>query len=127
MFHKCIKENPDLGILLLRIGLGVVFLVHGYMKLSNMEGTISFFGMLGFPAILAWVVAIVETAGGVAMLLGLYTRYVGWAFAIIMAVAIAQVKWSKGFAGGYEYEAMLLLASLAAAYIAPGKYRVMKK
>jgi putative oxidoreductase len=121
------KENPDLGILLLRIGLAAVFIVHGYLKLSNMEGTISFFGMLGFPAVLAWAVAIIEVVGGVAMLLGVYTRYAGWALAIIMAVAIAQVKWSKGFAGGYEFEAMLLLASLAAAYIAPGKYRVMKK
>lgn len=118
--------HPSLGLLLIRLGLAAVFIWHGWAKLSNMEGTIAFFGMLGFASFFAYLVAIVELVGGILMLFGLWTWAAGIALAIIMAVAVLKVKWAKGFFGGYEYELILLLASLGMALIGPGKYAVMR-
>lgn len=119
-------NNKDLGLLLLRLALAAVFLAHGIQKFTHMEGTIAFFGNLGMPEFLAWLVALAESAAGAAMLLGLWTRWAGYVIAIIMLVAIVKVKWAMGFLGGYELDLTLLLMALAVSVIGPGKYALGK-
>jgi putative oxidoreductase len=121
--------NKNTGLLVIRIGLGVIFLAHGWAKLGNMDATIGFFGSLGFPAFLAWVVALVETLGGLAVLLGLWTRYAATLLAVIMLVVIVQVKGLKSFMGqgSYEFEFMLFMVSLGIAAMGSGKYSIMAK
>ena len=122
-------HNPDAGILLLRIALGVVFIFHGWMKISGMEGAIGFFASLGFPAFLAYFVAWSEVIGGLAFLAGIFVRYVGLILAIIVTVAIFKVRFVNGFSaanGGYEYEFVLLLGSLAMATFGAGAYSLAK-
>lgn len=121
------KNNQDLGLLLLRIALGVVFIVHGWAKWQNMEGTIQFFSSLGLPAMLAYIVAAIELLGGLAILFGLWHRLAGWLLAAVMLGAIITVKGSKGFVGGYELDFVLLLVAAALAMMHPGKYLVIKK
>ena len=120
---NCSKYScKDWGLLVLRLALGGIFLAHGVQKLGNMEMVIGFFGMLGMPAFLAYFVAIVEAVAGLAMIIGLFTRFAGWLLAIIMLVAIFKVKLSKGFfgPGGYEYDVALLAMSLALSCVGPG-------
>lgn len=118
-------HNPDAGMLLLRIAVALVFIQHGWMKLSGMEGTVGFFAMLGFPAFLAYFVAWSEVLGGIALLIGIFSRYVGILFTIIMAVAIVKVHWQNGFSvrdGGYEFALVLMLCSMAIAAFGSGAY-----
>lgn len=118
--------NQNTGLLLLRIGVGVVFLVHGYGKLGNMEGTIGFFAMLGLPALIAWAVALIETIGGIALIAGIYTRVSALALAIIMIGAVSTAKRGKPF-GSFELDFVLFMANFALAAIGPGKYAFKKK
>lgn len=116
-------HSPAFGLFVVRFVAGVIFLNHGIAKLNNMEGTIAFFGMLGFGAFLAWVVALVETVGGVALILGYGAKFFSTLLAIIMIVAIVKVKIAGGLKGS-ELELMLLASALGVLFSGCGKYSV---
>lgn len=128
-FMKSVKipDNPDVGLLLIRFGLAAVFIVHGLLKFGDLDMTAGFFASLGLPAFMAYVVAAVETLGGLAMLLGYKARIAGYLLAVVMAVAIILVKAPVGFVGGYEFDLMLLLASLGIALAGSGRYALEKE
>jgi uncharacterized membrane protein YphA (DoxX/SURF4 family) len=108
-------DKRDIAIGLVRVAVALVFIYHGWAKVSGMEGTLGFFSMLGIPAWLTYIVAYLEFFGGIAMLFGFFVEYIAPIFAIIMLVAIYLVHWSKGFNsmnGGYEFQLVLLLASI---------------
>lgn len=114
----------DWGLLLVRLALAVVFIAHGAQKLQNMDMVVGFMGGMGIPAALAWVAALGELLGGIAMLLGVFTKYAGAVLAFIMAIAIWKVKSKAGFFGGWEFDLVLLLISLAVISTGPGKFSV---
>ncbi len=116
-------QNANLGLLLIRIALAAVFLVHGIMKLSNIDGTVGFFGMLGLAPAFAYAVAIVEVVGGALLLVGFQTLIAGIALAVVMVGAIFLAKMGKGFTG-LEFELVLALASLGLGLTGPGKYAI---
>src|SRR2546427_9837759 len=75
----------DWALLILRVGLGITLIVHGLPKFSG-AGPVAFARYLRvhhFPAPLfsAWILAVVELVGGIAMVAGIQTTYVGWAAA----------------------------------------------
>ncbi|MFM1655220.1 DoxX family protein [Brevibacillus sp. B_LB10_24] len=107
------NRREDIGLLLLRVVLGLVFLVHGWSKFQGgIDKTVGFFAMLGLPGILAYIVAVIELVGGLLMILGLGTRVIGALFALVMLGAIFTAKLSAGFLGGYELDLILLAASI---------------
>lgn len=119
---KC--SHPGLGLLLIRLALGIIFLVHGIAKLRGIDGTTMFFDAAlpvgtSLAVVLAWVVALVETIGGAAMIFGIFTRVTGWLLAIIMVVAIVFVKSKMPFAAA-ELDIMLLASALGIAFAGPG-------
>jgi putative oxidoreductase len=119
---KC--ETPDAGLLSVRLGLAAVFIVHGAMKLADVSATMTMFEGMELPAALGVIVGIVELLGGTAMLLGVYVRYAGYALAAVMAGAILSVKWKMGFAGGWEFDFMLLAAAICVAWTGAGEHSV---
>jgi uncharacterized membrane protein YphA (DoxX/SURF4 family) len=122
MMHKMINpRNTKLGLLVLRLTLGGIFMFHGISKLSNMEQTISFFGTIGFSAFWAWIVALTETLGGFAVIIGIGTRVAASLLAVIMLVVITMVKNGKGFQA-MEIDVILLGFSLGVALIGCGRY-----
>lgn len=110
-FERYRKYAP----LLLRVVLGIVFIGHGWGKLTGISGTAGFFGGVNIPLPLffAWVVAAVEFVGGILVLIGFMTRISSALIAFVMAVAIVQVKLGDGFLGGWEFELSLMAMALA--------------
>jgi len=123
---KAVSRNKDLGILLIRIAIGLVFVVHGWDKVSDLSGVAIAMSSLGIPAVLAYAVAFVELLGGTALIIGVWTHWVGILLAVEIAMAIALVKISFGYLGGYEFELTLLLSSLGITLIGPGAFSVEK-
>lgn len=119
--------NASWGLLLLRAIVGIVFIVHGGQKLfvQGFAGVGGFFAQAGIPlpAVSAVVVTLVEFLGGLAVLLGVLTRWAALLIAIDMAGAILFVHGKNGFflnKGGYEYALTLLVVCLALALSGPG-------
>jgi len=124
-----LKKNQDLGMLLLRLSVGAVFVAHGWAKFASMADTIGFFGQLGMPAVLAYVVATIELLGGLALIIGIYTDIAALLLAVVMAVALVYVKMIKfkaGFVGGYEYDLVLLAANLTIVFVGTGSHTVRR-
>lgn len=112
------KRYYEWSMLLLRITLGIIFLAHGLQKVSGFAGIVKFFGSIGLPAILAYLVTAIETIGGAFLILGLFTRAAAAGIGMVMIGAILSVKMNKGFIGGYEFDVSLL--AMAAALILSG-------
>ncbi|MGM0900383.1 MAG: DoxX family protein [Bacillota bacterium] len=103
------KNKQDIGALILRVVLGVIFIGHGAGKFQDGIGNIAgWFDSIGVPGFLAYIVAIIELVGGIAMLLGLATRIVGGLFVIVLLGAMVTVQLATGFIGGYAYDLALL-------------------
>jgi len=111
--------SPGCGALPLRLVLGLVFAVHGAQKLFGfgLEGTAGFLGSLGvpLPTIAAAGLIAVELLGGVALLLGAWTRIVAALLTADMVVAILTVHLRGGFfvPDGVEFVLTLLGGCLA--------------
>ncbi|MBS3182312.1 MULTISPECIES: DoxX family protein [Leucobacter] len=115
------------GLLIIRLALGAVFLMHGAQKLFEftIPGTVESFGAMGapLPEITAPLVAVLEFAGGILLILGLLTRLVALLLAIDMVVALVLVHAAAGFwvaEGGYEFVAVLGAAALGIALTGAG-------
>ncbi|MFJ5623025.1 DoxX family protein [Peribacillus loiseleuriae] len=112
----------EVGAVILRIILGLIFFIHGFSKFQGgISNTAGFFDSIGIPGFVAYVVAGIELIGGVALILGIGTRIVSVLFAIIMLGAIFTVKLPLGFLGngqmaGYELELALLAMAIFLAF-----------
>lgn len=85
-------QNKSAGLLVLRIGVGAIFIFSGYMKVSDLAGTVAFFGTIGFAPFWAYLVSFVELFGGIMVLLGVHTRIAAKLLTIIMIVAIYELR-----------------------------------
>lgn len=119
------SKHAACGITILRVVVGIVFLMHGWQKLFvlHFAGVAGFLGQLGVPAasVMAVVITLVEFLGGIALILGLFTRWAAWLLAIDMVFAILLVHFKKGFfLPGVEFALTLLAANIALALNGPG-------
>jgi len=123
------QRTAPYGALLLRVSLGVMFIAHSvYLKffVFTLAGTAQFFGSLGLPEFLAYVVFAAEAVGGLALILGVRVRLVSVALIPILLGAFwvhsgnGWVFSAKG--GGWEYPLFLIVASVAQALVGSGAY-----
>ncbi|MDR7555433.1 MAG: DoxX family protein [Armatimonadota bacterium] len=122
------------ALTLLRVIVGLTFLLHGLPKWGNLGGVAGFFGNVGIPApsLMAPWVAFLETVGGLALIVGVATRYAGVLLAIEMVVTTVVVKWPRvGFIApldrpgvGAELDLLLLAGALVVATLGPGRLSV---
>lgn len=138
MLATLLKGMEEVGILALRFMVGLTFMAHGSQKLFGMfggpgiEGTAKFFAMIHIEPSLPMAIlsGCGEFFGGLALVLGLFTRYAAVVLTINMIVAIATVHWPKGFFlgnGGYEYNLVLISSFIYFFFNGPGKYSFEKK
>lgn len=119
------KHSQDLGLLILRLTLGAVFMAHGYMKLHGIDATTGFMTMLGvpLPGFFAWVVGLVEFFGGLALVLGVYAKTAAMLLVVNMIVALLIVHLGKPWAGA-ELALLALGGSAAISVLGAGKWRL---
>lgn len=123
----------DIGLLVLRLTLGVIFFAHGSQKVLGLFGgpglatTVHFMTGSGIPAPLAYLACFTEFLGGLAMIGGLLARLGGVGLSVVMLVAILKVHLSNGlFADkhGFEYPLALLAMALAVVLLGPGRIAI---
>jgi len=124
------QRQLGIGLLVLRLALGVVFIVHGGQKLFEMgpSGTAGMLTNMKVPGatLIGPVLAFVEPLAGVGVLLGLLTRLSGLAIAIDMLGAILTFHIHHGFfvPVGVEFVMMNCAAGLALAALGPGPFSI---
>jgi len=122
------SSSVSIATTLLRVSLGVMFLAHSVvLKLLTfgLPGTAAFFRSVGLPGWLGYVTFAAEAAGGLALLLGIQTRYVAIALSPFLLGAIATVHLRNGWlfeapGGGWEYPAYLFVLCIAQALLGDG-------
>lgn len=115
--------NPGLGLAILRVVTGVIFVAHGAPKLfgGGVEGFAGMLSGMGVPlsTVVAWGVTLLEFFGGLALIVGLLVAPVAVLLALHMLTGIVLVHAANGFyvvgpgQGGVEFN-LLLIASLLA-------------
>lgn len=116
----CDRFRP-LALTLLRLALGVIFLWHGWGKLSGLGHWTQNFVHMGFPAYFAYVAGGLEAVGGGLLVLGLLGRLVGLLLAGELLIALLRVHlpggpiWNVG-----RYELVMLLSAASFVIFAYG-------
>jgi len=122
-----------LGLLIIRLAVGLIVAGHGAQKLFGWWGGPGMTGWTGAMTRMrirpapawAWMSALAEFGGGLAVAVGFLSPLGSFAIAASMLVAIALVHWPKGFwvtKGGYEFNLLILAAAAAIAIAGPGAY-----
>lgn len=128
-----LAEHSEWGFLALRIAVGVIFIVHGWPKITGARGMAAMMsGGEAKPAlvVLFTVQGLVETGGGVLLILGVLTQLVAIAFMIIMigAIALKVGRLKTGFMAtqttGWEFDFVLLAANLLLFFTGPGRLAI---
>jgi putative oxidoreductase len=118
---KFLNSLQPLGLSILRVALGVIFLTHGYPKLTRDTGALQgTFVQHGLPAQLVYVAGVLETFGGLLLIVGLFTRGAALLLGIEMGVAILKVHSGRGVMAVHEYEFPLALAAASVALATVG-------
>ncbi len=106
------------GLFALRAALGIMFIAHAWLKFGvfTMPGFEGFLTSVGLPAFLAWPIILAEFAGGVAILLGVWSRAVSLVLLPVLLGALV-IHAPNGWVfnapnGGWEYPAFLAVAAL---------------
>jgi putative oxidoreductase len=130
------------GPTVLRVFLGVVFVMHAYLALViyTPAGAAAYNANLGIPLpeVAAWFTILAHGLGGIMMIIGLWTRWAALANAVVILGALVFVHLNQGFfitallvdgkpqAAGYEYVLTLLGASIAQVLLGSGALAVTR-
>jgi putative oxidoreductase len=125
----------NLGLLVIRLVIGVLFIGHGAQKLfgwfggHGLKGTGGWFDSIGMkPGVtMALLAGLAELVGGILFALGLLTPLAAILIAATMFMAIVKVHGQNGLwatSNGYEYNLTLLAVAIGIALIGPGQYAV---
>jgi putative oxidoreductase len=114
----------DFGATILRVIVGIVYVMHAYLSLVvfTPTGTADSMKAAGLPTpvLMAWIVIVVHSLGGAMLVVGLWTRVAAAATAVIILGALVKVHLPQGFfltvmkdgsVGGFEFVLLLLAAS----------------
>lgn len=130
-------DYASIGLLVIRLVLGLTFAAHGTQKLFGwfggygIEGTGGFFESVGIKPgkPMAVLAGLGELGGGLLFALGLLTPLAALVITVTMLVAIFTVAGKNGYwatAGGYEYNLAIIAVAIGVALTGPGAYALDK-
>ena len=122
------------GLLILRVGLGIMMMTHGFPKLAGgpqgwegLGGSMKVVGVDFLPVFWGFMAAVAEGVGGLLLVLGLFFRPANAMLVFTMIIA-ALVHFGKGDGlSGASHAIELGFVFLALVFIGPGKYSIDKK
>lgn len=125
----------DIGMLILRVALGIIFFAHGAQKLLGWFGgkglfaTLIGFNDMGIPTIFGYLAIFAEFFGGLGVLFGVLSRLSALGIAITMLVAMLKVHIKGGFFAptGIEYNLALLAMALCIMIVGPGMITLLSR
>jgi len=121
---RILEQFKPLGLLFLRVALGVIFIFHGYPKLfSGTQQMMGFFEHIGLPGYFVFVAGVLEFFGGILLIIGLFTRIASFLLAGEMLVAMwkAHGFFSHPYAvDKYEFPLICCAGAFALATIGAG-------
>ena len=128
------ERFTDFGILLLRIGLGIMMVWHGYPKFTGgvdtwtgIGGAMSHIGVTIYPVFWGFCAAVVEFFGGIALAFGLFTRLVALSLSFSMMVAaIMHLSIGDGLQGA-SHAIELAVVFVSVIFIGPGRFSVDRR
>lgn len=117
----------NLGLLLIRLMLGVVFIYHGQGKLfGGLEGFAGYLDQMGIPLpqVSALLAALSEFVGGLILIAGVFFRIALWPLVVTMLVAAFGAHGGKFSVqdGGMEFALTLAVMVAGVALIGPGDW-----
>ena len=128
------ERNADIAAFILRLATGAFFLVHGLIKLFvfTPAGTAGYFQSIGLPGALGYLTIALEIGGGLALILGIATRYVSLAMIGVLLGAAVFGHGGNGFTfsnpgGGWEYPVLWAITMLALALLGDGAYSLGRR
>jgi putative oxidoreductase len=129
-----LSKYRDTGLLILRVGLGICFIMHGYPKLAGGEqmwgkvgGAMSMLHIDFGHSLWGLLAAVAETLGGLLLILGFLFRPACVFLTITMIVAAAaHLTKGEGF-NGASHAMELAIITFSLLFIGPGKYSADKK
>ena len=122
------QSNTDLAALVLRLSSGVLFLAHGWLKVSlfTIPGTVAFFESLGLPGFFAYLTILAELGGGLLLIAGIAVRLVS---VPLIAILLGSVWAHAGFGwtfsnegGGWEFPLFWAVVQGVIALLGAGAY-----
>lgn len=122
------NKNNDLGVLILRISIGVLMLLHGIAKLKGVSFIEGMLSAKGLPAFLAYGVYVTEIIAPLLLIIGYRTRLAAAVFAFGAVFALLLVHSAEIFTinqhGGWGVEllGLYLFGAIALFYTGGGKY-----
>jgi putative oxidoreductase len=118
---KSLNSLQPLGLLALRLALGIIFFFHGYPKLAHQGGGMQgFFVQHGLPGYFVFISGTLEVFGGLLLVLGLFMRGAALLLAVEMAVAIWKVHSGGGYLAVHDYEFPMALMTICFALATVG-------
>jgi putative oxidoreductase len=133
LFSK-LGNYKNFGLLVIRVGLGIMFIYHGYPKLGGgvkmweeLGSSTKYVGIHFWPVVWGLLCAVVETFGGFLLILGLAFRPVCLLLLInLIVAAISSYRGGGGlFDAAHAIEDAIMFAGLI--FVGPGKNSMDKK
>lgn len=122
------NHSAAYGTLLLRLSLGIMFLAHGLLKLLvfTPSGTAQYFASVGFPGFFGYITILAEVGGGLALILGLWTRAISLLLVPLM-IGATTVHIGNGWVfsvagGGWEFPVFWTVTLLVQFLLGSGPY-----
>lgn len=118
----------------MRVGLGIMYITHGYPKLlggtamwEGVGGAMGYISITSFPVVWGFLASVVETVGGLFLIMGLFFRPTTILLMFVMLVAsLSHFGAGEGLAGA-SHAIKMALVFLGLSFVGPGKYSIDKR
>ncbi len=127
-------DYRNIGLLILRIGLGIMFILHGYPKMfggpeiwTEVGGAMQYLGIDTAPMFFGFMAGVIEFFGGIFLIGGLFFTPTTFCLMLVMLAATAKhIGAADGFAS-YSHSIEIAIVFLSLLFIGPGKLSLDRK